>query len=331
MANVSIKFNGKEFLLSCDDGQEEHLEELLIQLNKKFNELKNNLGNLGENKLLLITAVKVMDEYYETKKKVEQKKNEFKELSNKFRELKSLVYDYRDKKEDEIKNLNEKHHKLKEEIENNKKNYEKIIDQTADEISNFIDKTNSEKLSYNKVNKSSIRKKLLRLRKKKYQKNQSPNPIKIYKFLKNKVSQSKIIGGYYPFNYELNILNILKVFENNDFTISLPKIMKNNEMNFFKWSKKEPLKINKFGIPEPISNKKVYPKILLIPLVAFDDQLNRLGYGGGYYDRYLSRVKNKNRFFKVGLGFSFQKVKNLPVEKYDKSLDCIITEKKIIE
>ena len=75
MANVSIKFNGKEFLLSCDDGQEEHLEELLIQLNQKFNELKNNLGNLGENKLLLITAVKVMDEYYETKKKIEQKKN----------------------------------------------------------------------------------------------------------------------------------------------------------------------------------------------------------------------------------------------------------------
>ncbi len=181
------------------------------------------------------------------------------------------------------------------------------------------------------MNKSSIRKKLLRLRKKKYKKNQSPNPIKIYKFLKNKVSQSKIIGGYYPFNYELNILNILKVFENNDFTISLPKIMKNNEMNFFKWSKKEPLKINKLGIPEPISNKKVYPNILLIPLVAFDDQLNRLGYGGGYYDRYLSRVKNKNRLLKVGLGFSFQKVKNLPVEKYDKSLDCIITEKKIIE
>ena len=131
MANVSIKFNGKEFLLSCDDGQEEHLEELLIQLNKKFNELKNNLGNLGENKLLLITAVKIMDEYYETSKKVEQKKNELKELSNKFRELKSLVYDYRDKKENEIKDLNEKHNILKEEIENNKKNYEKIIDQTS--------------------------------------------------------------------------------------------------------------------------------------------------------------------------------------------------------
>jgi cell division protein ZapA len=147
MANVSIKFNGKQFLLSCDDGQEEHLEELLIQLNKKFNELKNDLGNLGENKLLLITAVKVMDEYHETKKKVEQKKNELKELSNKFRELKSLVYDYRDKKQEEINQLNDKHNNLKIEIENNQKNYEKIIDQTADEISNFIDKTNLEKLS----------------------------------------------------------------------------------------------------------------------------------------------------------------------------------------
>ncbi|MBD1166846.1 cell division protein ZapA [Pelagibacterales bacterium SAG-MED09] len=147
MANVSIKFNGKEFLLSCDDGQEEHLEELLIQLNQKFNELKNSLGNLGENKLLLITAVKVIDEYHETKKKVEQKKNELKELSAKFRELRSLIYDYRDKKEDEIQNLNERHNSLKFEIENNQKTYEKLLDQTADEITNFIDKANSEKLS----------------------------------------------------------------------------------------------------------------------------------------------------------------------------------------
>jgi len=147
MANVSIKFNGKEFLLSCDDGQEEHLEELLIQLNQKFNDLKNNLGNLGENKLLLITAVKVIDEYHETKKKVEQKKIELKDLSSKFRELKNLVYDYRDKKEDEIKELNERHVSLKSEIDNNQKNYEKLIDQTADEISNFIDKASLKQLS----------------------------------------------------------------------------------------------------------------------------------------------------------------------------------------
>ena len=126
MANVSIKFNGKEFLLSCDDGQEEHLEELLIQINQKFNDLKNNLGNLGENKLLLITAVKVMDEYYETKKKVEQKKSELKELSDKFKELKSLIYDYRDKKENEILDLKDEHKILKNEIDTNKKNFEKL-------------------------------------------------------------------------------------------------------------------------------------------------------------------------------------------------------------
>ena len=147
MANVSIKFNGKEFLLSCEDGQEEHLEELLIQINQKFNQLKNDLGNLGENKLLLITAVKVMDEYYETKKKVDQKKNELKDLSNKFRELKNLVYDYRDKKEDEIKKLNESHNNLKLEINNNQKSYEKFIDQTTEEISSVIEKFNSETLS----------------------------------------------------------------------------------------------------------------------------------------------------------------------------------------
>ena len=147
MANVKIKFNGKEFLLSCDDGQEEHLEELLIQINKKFNELKNNLGNIGENKLLLITAVKVMDEYHETKKKVEEKKVELRDLSNKFRELKNLVYDYRDKKENEIKELNERQLNLKSDIETNRKNYEKIIDQAADEISNFVDNANPDKLS----------------------------------------------------------------------------------------------------------------------------------------------------------------------------------------
>jgi cell division protein ZapA len=147
MANVSIKFNGKEFLLSCEDGQEEHLEELLIQINKKFNDLKNDLGNLGENKLLLITAVKVMDEYYETKKKIDQKKDELKNLSNKFKELKSLIYEYRDKKEQEISELNENHHKLKNEIEINQKNYEKLLDEATEEISSFVEKANLENLS----------------------------------------------------------------------------------------------------------------------------------------------------------------------------------------
>jgi len=147
MANVSIKFNGKEFLLSCEDGQEEHLEELLIQINQKFNKLKNDLGNLGENKLLLITAVKVMDEYYETKKKVELKKEELKNLSNKFKELKSLIYEYRDNKELEINELNKNHQKLKNEIETNQKNYEKLIDDATNEISSFVEKANLDNLS----------------------------------------------------------------------------------------------------------------------------------------------------------------------------------------
>ena len=147
MANVSIKFNGKEFLLSCEDGQEEHLEELLIQINKKFNDLKNDLGNLGENKLLLITAVKVMDEYYETKKKVEKKKDELKHLSDKFKELKSLIYEYKDKKEQEIDQLNKDHFKLKNEIEKNQKNYEKLIDEATNEISSFVEKANLGSLS----------------------------------------------------------------------------------------------------------------------------------------------------------------------------------------
>ena len=144
MANVNIKFNGKDFLLSCDDGQEEHLEELLTHINQKFTDLKNDLGNIGENKLLLITSVKIMDEYFETKKNVDQKKIELKNLSEKFRELKSLIYEYKDKKEDEINQLSKNHKNFKIEIEKNKENYEKIIEDAADEIENFVEKINLE-------------------------------------------------------------------------------------------------------------------------------------------------------------------------------------------
>ena len=144
MANVNIKFNGKEFLLSCDDGQEEHLEELSLHLNKKFNGLKNNLGNIGENKLLLITSIKIMDEYFETKKKINEKKMELENLSNKFKELKSLVYEYKEKKEQEIKKIINEQSSFKKEIEKNKEDYEKIIDNAADKIENFLQKTNLE-------------------------------------------------------------------------------------------------------------------------------------------------------------------------------------------
>ena len=146
MANVSIKFNGKEFLLSCDDGQEEHLENLLIQINQKFNSLKNDLGNLGENKLLLITAIKVLDEYYETKK-IEEKKKELNDLSKKFKELKNLVYEYRDNKEEEIKNLNNNLNELKRTIDENQKKYEEVLDAATSEISSFIENMDNKNIS----------------------------------------------------------------------------------------------------------------------------------------------------------------------------------------
>ena len=144
MANITIKFNGKEFLLSCEDGQEEHLDELSLHLNNRFNNLKNDLGNIGENKLLLITSIKIMDEYFETRKKIDQKKQELKDLSNKFRELRSLVYEYKDKKEQEIKQLNQEQDNFKKEIEKNKEDYEKIIEEAADEIENFVQKVSTE-------------------------------------------------------------------------------------------------------------------------------------------------------------------------------------------
>tara|TARA_B000000609_G_C24067397_1_gene290106 strand:+ start:235 stop:681 length:447 start_codon:yes stop_codon:yes gene_type:complete len=145
MANVNIKFNGKEFLLSCEDGQEDHLEELSIYLNEKFNSLKTSLGNIGENKLLLITSIKIMDEYFETKKNIDQKSNELKELTLKFKELKSLIYDYKNQKENEIYELNKLENDLKNRIDENKSEYEKIIDEATEKIEDFVKKANINK------------------------------------------------------------------------------------------------------------------------------------------------------------------------------------------
>ena len=142
MANVNIKFNGKEYLLSCDDGQEEHLEELSSDLSQKFRSLKNSLGNIGENKLLLITSITTMDEYFETKKKLDKQKIEIQNLISKFKELKSLVYNYKDEKEKEILKLSDNQTKLEFEIQNQKNNYEDLIDTATKEIENFIQKNN---------------------------------------------------------------------------------------------------------------------------------------------------------------------------------------------
>ncbi len=143
MANVNIKFNGKEYLLSCEDGQEEHLEELSLHLSEKFSNLKNSLGNIGENKLLLITSITTMDEYFETKKKLEKQKIEIQNLISKFKELKSLVYNYKNEKEKEILKLSDNQTKLEFEIQNQKNNYENLIDTATKEIENFIQKNKS--------------------------------------------------------------------------------------------------------------------------------------------------------------------------------------------
>ena len=142
MANVNIKFNGKDFLLSCDDGQEEHLEELANYLGNKFEKLKSDLGNIGENKLLLITSIKIMDEYFETKKKVHINKQEIKNITEKFRELKSLAYNYKDEKENEAKQLSNNISKLENEIEILKNKYDEIISNTTQQIEEFVQKAN---------------------------------------------------------------------------------------------------------------------------------------------------------------------------------------------
>ena len=142
MANINIKFNRKDFLLSCDDGQEDHLEELASHLSDKFDKLKSDLGNIGENKLLLITSIKIMDEYFETKKKVDINKKEIKNITEKFKELKSLAYNYKDDKENEVKKLSDSTAKLENQIKNLKDEYDKIISNTTKQIEEFVQKAN---------------------------------------------------------------------------------------------------------------------------------------------------------------------------------------------
>jgi len=177
------------------------------------------------------------------------------------------------------------------------------------------------------VNKTEIRKKILKNRKFNYLKNFSINFNALDKILKKNGIKGKILGGYYAYNYELDAMKILEKFESLNYQILLPKIKKNFQMDFFEWSTHDPLIINKYGIPEPISKKIIYPDILLVPLVAFDKNLNRIGYGGGFYDRYISKIKKRKNILTIGLAYSFQKVNKIPIDKYDIKLDFIITEK----
>ena len=179
--------------------------------------------------------------------------------------------------------------------------------------------------------KSKIRKKILDIRKKRNRKNIKFSFLKIFKEIKKNISKKKIIGGYYPINFEIDILDFLEKLEIKGLQLCLPVVKKNNEMDYYSWSTKNLLKLNKYGIPEPEQIKKVFPDIILVPLVAFDSRLYRIGYGGGYYDRYIEKLSNKKNLLKIGIAHSCQKINRVPTNKYDKKLDIIITEKYVLK
>ena len=179
--------------------------------------------------------------------------------------------------------------------------------------------------------KSILRKKILKIREKYNKKQIQINLNQIIKIIKKEKITKKVIGGYYPVNYEVDDLRLLKKLEKNEFNISLPVIKENFQMDFYKWSFSDVLKINKYGIPEPETQNKVYPDIILVPLVAFDKNLNRLGYGGGYYDRLIAKFSKKKKILKIGLAYSDQKIDEVPVNLHDQKLDYIVTNKYIVE
>jgi len=181
------------------------------------------------------------------------------------------------------------------------------------------------------VLKSILREKILKIREKNNKKNIQIDFNQIIKILKKEEITPKSIGGYYPVNFEVDDLGLLRKFEKKNFYISLPVIKKNFQMDFYKWSFSDLLKINKYGIPEPETTNLVFPDVILVPLVAFDNNLNRLGYGGGYYDRLISKLSKKKKVIKIGLALSIQKIDKVPINIYDQKLDYILTNKYIVK
>ena len=179
--------------------------------------------------------------------------------------------------------------------------------------------------------KSKLRKKIIKIREKINKRNIKIDFNKIINLFKEEKITKKNIGGYFPVNFEVDDLEILSKLAKNNFIISLPAIRKNFQMDFYKWNFSEPLKINKYGIPEPQKKTLVYPDILLVPLVAFDRRLNRLGYGGGYYDRLIERLSKKKKIIKIGLALSKQMINNVPLNKYDQKMDYVVTNEYFIK
>ena len=181
------------------------------------------------------------------------------------------------------------------------------------------------------MSKENLRKKLINLRKNNF-KEKGITFIQFKKILKKLNLKKKInIGGYYPINSEIGCLDILEKLERNNFKISLPITSKKNNMNFFEWSFNDLLKVSNLGIPEPIARKKVYPDVLIVPLVGFDKNKFRLGYGGGFYDRYISKVIKIKKMITVGFAFSFQETLKIPTNEFDQKLDIILTNKEIVK
>jgi len=180
------------------------------------------------------------------------------------------------------------------------------------------------------VVKKKLRKKILKIRKKIYSNSKKIDFTKVLSLIKKQKKNPKSIGGYFPVNYENDDLEILKKLEKKKYKICLPVVKKNFDMDFYNFSFDDPLIVNKYGIPEPRKKNIIYPDIILIPMVGFDKSLNRLGYGGGYYDRVIEKYMKKKKILKIGLAFSAQKITDLPVSKYDKKMDYIITEKYIL-
>ena len=184
-----------------------------------------------------------------------------------------------------------------------------------------------------KYGKNYLRNKFLLERKKKHLSADKFNFRLIFNLISKHFPNKKIIiGGYYPSNYEVNILNFLEEASKKKFTIALPVVQSSTLMHFRKWKFKETLYVSKFGILEPGNKKKeITPDLIIVPLVAFDDQLNRIGYGKGYYDRSLRKIKKlKKKAVFLGMAYNFQKYKNIPINKYDFKLDYIFTEQGII-
>lgn len=178
------------------------------------------------------------------------------------------------------------------------------------------------------MSKAQIRKKVLKFRQNINKLNRPFQTEKIFKLIKKIKLKKKIIGCYYPVNFEANIMNLIKKLQKNNYLVCLPIIHKGHKMDFYEYKENEFFYVNNFGIPEPLKSKKLLPNIILIPIVAFDKNLNRIGYGGGFYDRFINKMKKK-KLIKIGLAFSCQKVNRIETNKFDKKLDFIITEKNV--